>query len=230
MQGQVNVSPRKLLIAGAGGLGNEYTWVAEEMNHSARQRGKTTAVLEILGYTDDDPAKKEWLIGGYVVHGTIRDAFARFGSKDIGFAVAIGNNKLREQVAQDCEKLGWIPETLVHPSAIVAGGAEIGAGSYLAPGAVICPGARVGRHVIINTHASIGHDSTLEDFAQICPGARVSGACRVGKLGFVGSNATLAPKAVVGDEGVVGANSLVIRKVAPGTTVLGCPALVVGRP
>ena len=63
------MSPRKLLIAGAGGLGNEYTWVAEEMNHSARQRGKTTAVLEILGYTDDDPAKKEWLIGGYVVHG-----------------------------------------------------------------------------------------------------------------------------------------------------------------
>ena len=45
----------------------------------------------------------------------------------------------------------------------------------------------------------------------------------------MGSNASLAPMVQVGENSVVGANSLAIRKVAPGTTVFGCPALVVEK-
>jgi sugar O-acyltransferase (sialic acid O-acetyltransferase NeuD family) len=223
------VAPRKLLIAGAGGLGTEYVWVAEEMNHAAMGAGGGKAVWEILGFTDDAPHKKNTTIAGYLVHGTIQETFAKFGRDGIGFAAAIGVNTIRKRVAHAAEALGWAPQTLVHPSVIVAADARIEAGSYLAPGVVVCPGARVGMHVIINTHVSVGHDSTLGDFVQVCPGARVSGGCRVEQCGFLGSNATLAPRTVVGEGAVVGANSLVIREVAPGITVLGCPALAVGK-
>ena len=225
----MKAAPRKLLIVGAGGLGTEYAWVAEEMNHAAVGAGEGQAVWEILGFTDDAPPKKDTTIAGYLVHGTIEEAFAKFGRDGIGFAVAIGTNTTRKRVAQAAEALGWSPETLVHPSAIIAADARIGAGSYLGPGIVVCPGATVGKHVIINTHVSVGHDSILEDFAQICPGVRVSGGCRVGKGGFIGSNASLAPMVQVGEYAVVGANSLAIRKVAARTTVIGCPALVVGK-
>ena len=221
--------PKRLLVIGAGGLGTEFAWVASEMNSASCRDTGGRALWEILGYADDDPGKKGQLIRGCIVHGTIQEAFAKFGSKDIGFAAAVGSNKARERVACVAEELGWTPETLVHPSAIVAATAEIGGGSYLAPGTVVCRGARVGRHVIINTHVSVGHDSRLDDFVQICPGARVSGGCRVGRGGFLGSNASLAPKAVVCEEAVVGANSFVLRKVAPRTTVLGCPAIAIGK-
>jgi sugar O-acyltransferase (sialic acid O-acetyltransferase NeuD family) len=221
--------PRRLLIIGAGGLGTEFAWVASEMNHASCRDTGGCAPWEILGYADDNPAKKGQTIRGCIVHGTIQEAFLKFGSKDIGFAVAIGSNETRERVASLAEELGWTAETLVHPSSIVASTAEIGGGSYLAPGTVVCPGARVGRHVIINTHVSIGHDSQLDDFVQICPGARVSGGCQVERGGFVGSNSSLAPRAVVCEQAVVGACSFVLRKVAPRTTVLGCPAIAIGK-
>ena len=221
-----NIIPRKLIIVGAGGLGTEYAWVAEEMNRAA---GEGNAIWEILGFTDDDPKKKDTTIARYPVHGTIEETFAKLGGNGICFAAAIGANTIRKRLACAAEDLGWIPETLIHPSAIIAADAFIGAGSYLAPGTVVCPGARLGRHVIVNTHVSVGHHSTLEDFTQLCPGARVSGGCQVAQYGFLGSNATLAPKVVVGEGAAVGANSFVIRKVAPGMTVLGCPAMVVGK-
>jgi sugar O-acyltransferase (sialic acid O-acetyltransferase NeuD family) len=229
MKKQVEAVSEKLLIVGAGGLGTEYAWVAEEMNHAALGSGSCVPVWEILGFTDDDPHKKGKTVAGHLVHGTMQDAMAKFARDDIGFAIAIGVNKTRESLAQAAEAAGWSPVTLVHPSAIVARDAQIGAGSYLAPGTVVCPGARIGRYVIVNTHVSVGHGSTLEDYVQICPGARVSGGCRVKKWGFLGSNASLVPKAVVGEEAIVGANSLVIRTVRPGTTVVGCPAVAVAQ-
>lgn len=221
--------PIGLLILGAGGLGTEYAWVAEEMNEAARQNSRNGNVWEILGYADDDEEKKGKILRGYTVLETVREAFTRSDSRKMEFAVAIGSNRIRERVAREAEKRGWTPATLIHPSAIIASDAEIGPGSYLAPGSVVCPGARIGRHVIVNTHASIGHDSVLEDFVQLCPGTRVSGACRVETCGFLGSNASLAPKAVVGTDAVVAANSFVIRRVAGATTVLGCPAVPIGR-
>ena len=41
---------------------------------------------------------------------------------------------------------------------------------------------------------------------------------------FLGSHAVIVPKVVVGAYAVVGAGSVVIRKVAPGVTVFGVPA------
>lgn len=221
--------PKRLLIIGAGGLGVEFAWVASEMDAASCRNAGGCGLWEILGFADDDPEKKGRKLGGYLVHGTMEEAFAEFGSKGIGFAVAIGSNHAREVAARKAEDLGWAAEMLAHPSAIVAPTAEIGGGSYLAPGTVVCPGARVGRHVIINTHASIGHDGVLDDFAQICPGARVSGGCRVEKGGFLGSNSSLAPGIVVRERAVVSANSFVLRTVAPGTTVLGSPAMAMGK-
>jgi acetyltransferase-like isoleucine patch superfamily enzyme len=106
----------------------------------------------------------------------------------------------------------------------------IGAGTYIAPGCVVCPRAHVGNHVVINTHVSVGHDSVLEDYSQICPGARISGGCRIGKYAFLGSNASLTPGVAVGCGAVVGANSHAVRTVAPGVTVIGCPARAVCGP
>jgi acetyltransferase EpsM len=216
---------RKLLIVGGGGLGSEYAWVAEEMNHEARRNGAGCGPWEILGFADEDARKRGTEFAGYVIHGNLDETRAQFDTNDIGYAIAIGNNGTRERLAQAIEDLGWIPATLIHPSAIIAANALIGVGSYLGPGTVVCPGARVGRHVILNTHVSVGHDSTLQDFVQICPGARVSGGCWVGRGGFLGSNASIAPMGVVGEEAVVGANSFVVRRVAPRTTVLGVPAI-----
>lgn len=220
---------KKLIIIGAGGLGTEYAWVAEEMNRVASLQGYRENLWDLLGFVDDNPQKRGQRVRDYPVHGTLVEVAAKFSAMNVGFAVSIGRNEVRERIVSEAEKLGWTPEVLLHPSAIIAAGTDIGAGSYVAPGAVICPGARIGRFSIINTHVSVGHDSKLEDFVQVCPGARVSGGCRVERGAFIGSNACLGPKAVIGEQAVVGANSFVLRSVEPGATVLGCPAVKVGH-
>jgi sugar O-acyltransferase (sialic acid O-acetyltransferase NeuD family) len=225
MRIDVNRPPRKLFIVGAGGLGGEYAWVAEQMNEESRRNGVASVPWEILGFVDDDPTKTGAAFAGYLVHGNLLEAIGKFGLRDIAFTIAIGSNHARERMAMAIEKQGWIPETLIHPSAIIASTAFVGPGSYLAPGTVVCPRAHVGRHVILNTHVSVGHDSTLGDFVQVCPGGRVSGGCLVGAGGFLGSNASIAPMVAIGEGSVVCANSFVVRKVAPRTTVLGCPAV-----
>ncbi len=222
------ISTRKLLIVGAGGLGKEYCWVAGEMNRAARVTVSAGPLWEIVGFVDEDLRKRNQVIGGYPVHGSFDEASNKFAGTSLCFAVAIGDNEAREQAVSKAIELGWTPVTLAHPSAVLSEDAGIEEGVYIAPGVVVCPSARIGRFVIVNTHASIGHDSTLEDYVQVCPGARVSGGCRIEKGGFIGSNASLGPKAVVGARAVVGANSFVIRRVAPGTTVLGCPAVSIG--
>lgn len=45
-----------------------------------------------------------------------------------------------------------------------------------------------------------------------------------GKVFFLGSHATIAPGAEVGDGALVGAGSVVLKKVRPYTTAMGIPA------
>ena len=190
--------------------------------------GVQTCALPIC-YSDDAPEKRGKQLGRYLVHGTIKENAEKFAGQNVAFAVAVGDNYTRETLAHAAEAAGWCPATLVHPSVILADDASIGAGTYIAPGCVVCPRAQVGNHVIINAHVSVGHDSVLEDYTQICPGARISGECRIGKQAFLGSNASLTPGVMVGDGAVVGANSHAVRNVAPGMTVIGCPAREICR-
>lgn len=223
----LNSQTRTLVVVGAGGLGTEFTWVAQEINAAAERNGAARQPWQILGYTDDAAEKRGKQLGRYLVHGTIKETAEKLAGQDVAFAVAVGDNYTRETLARAAEAAGWCPATLVHPSVILADDARIGAGTYIAPGCVICPSAQVGNHVVINTHVSVGHDSVLEDYSQICPGARISGGCRIGKHAFLGSNASLTPGVAVGCGAVVGANSHAVRTVAPGMTVIGCPARVV---
>jgi sugar O-acyltransferase (sialic acid O-acetyltransferase NeuD family) len=199
------------------------------MNAAADRDGAAQRPWQILGYADDASEKRGKRIGRHLVHGTIKETAEKFAGQDVAFAVAVGDNYTRETLAHAAEAAGWCPATLVHPSVILAEDARIGAGTYIAPGCVVCPTAQVGNYVIINTHVSVGHDSVLEDYSQICPGVRISGGCRIGIRAFLGSNASLTPLVAVGDDAVVGANSHAVRKVAPGVTVVGCPARAVCR-
>ena len=229
MKGSSHAQPKALVIIGAGGLGTEFAWVAEESNAAADRDGGACRPWQLLGYTDDASEKKGKALGRYPVHGTIVEAAEKFGGQDVWFAVAIGDNAAREKLARAAEAAGWRPATIVHPSVIVAEDARIGAGTYIAPGCIVFPRAEVGKHVIINAHVSVGHDSALEDYSQVCPGARISGGCRVGRHAFLGSNASLTPRVEIGDGAVVGANSHAVRNVAPGVTAIGCPAREICR-
>lgn len=210
---------RKLVIFGAGGFGQEAIWVAESMNEELPEPLR----WEVLGYLDDDSTKVGQRFYGHPVLAAPPD------DRDLWFHCALGSNTAREAVASRLEARGWRPAALIHPSVVQAKFVEVGEGTYVGAGSILSPNARVGRHVIVNQRVSVGHDSLMEDFSQACPGSQINGFCQVLRGALIGSGASIRQGRSVGPRAVVGANSLAVMDVEPGTTVLGVPARLLSR-
>lgn len=221
-------SKRELVIIGAGGFGTVAASIADSMNAVAIG-GNGAALWDVIGYVDGDAAKGGTRHAERAVLGTIEGVGRNFRGRALWFFCAIGDNEARTKMARYAQSLGWRPATLVHPSAIIDGTAEIGAGSCIAPVVNVSYKAKIGAHVVVDSHVSIGHGAVLMDFCEVFSGARINGNCQVGKYAVVGCNATLLPGTVVGDRAVVGANSLAHGLVEPDATVFGCPARVLRR-
>lgn len=221
-------SKRELLIIGAGGFGAVAARMALSMNMAAINHAAAPS-WDVVGYADDDAAKRGTRHAEHVVHGTIEEAERIFRGRPLWFFCAIGDNSARARMARRAEEFGWKPATLVHPSAILDSTVKIGPGTCVGPASVISFNTKIGTHVLIDTHVSVGHDSELMDFCEVFSGARINGNCYVSEYALVGCNATVLPGTVVGCRAVVGANSLAQGLVEPDTTVFGIPARIIRR-
>lgn len=141
-------------------------------------------------------------------------------------ALGIGENTVRQSVAERCLAWGLELLTLVHPAATVSRSARLGAGTVVMAGTCINPDALVGRGAIINTGAVVEHDTSVGDFAHVSPNATMGGAARLGALAHLGLGAVILPGVGVGDGCIVGAGAVVVRDVPDGVVAMGVPARV----
>lgn len=149
----------------------------------------------------------------------------------IGFCVAIGNpyGRVRMKLHDSLSDTGFVPISVVHPSAIIASNARIGKGAQIMAGAIIQPEVTIGKQCIINTNASVDHECILEDGVEISPGATLCGAIRVEINAWVGAGAVVLPRLTIGADALVGAGAVVTKSVEPGVRVVGVPARPVER-
>jgi sugar O-acyltransferase (sialic acid O-acetyltransferase NeuD family) len=213
--------PILFVVVGAGGLGQEVVWAARNVN-------EVKLTYEILGFCDDDPAKKGTTYYGCRVAGTPEELDRGLEVKP-RFLCAIGENATRAAVVARLKALGWSAASVIDPSVIVGDGVKVDLGTYVGAGSILSPNARVGSHVIINHHCSIGHDSVLDDFVQVSPGGRVSGGCHLVEGATLGSNAVVAPGRSVGRYSTLGACSFALVDVPDHVMALGNPARVFRR-
>ncbi len=193
----------KLVIIGASGFGAEVAWVCRR------------AGIDVIGYCDDAESKQCGEFMKLPLLGTIEHASETLGPGG-HFHVAVGNNRARKQLTERGLRQGWIPATVVDPSAICAPDAVLGDGCYVGIGSVISCGSTLGRQVIVNHQVTVGHDCVVEDYAQLCPGVRVSGGCRIGAGSLLGSNAVTIPCRTVGAWAILGAGGIALRDIPDG--------------
>ena len=143
---------------------------------------------------------------------------------DAHFVVAIGSSAIRRGAFERCVKLGLQPATLVHPTAVLLGGAQVGVGTQVCAQALLGVDTYIGRNVIVNTAATLDHDVHVEDHALIGPGARLAGRVAVGKATHIGLAAAVREGTIIGDGALVAAGAVVIDDVPPGGRVAGVPA------
>ncbi len=142
--------------------------------------------------------------------------------KGIELHIAIGNCKIREEIAKKFQSLNFF--SIYHPDAIISLRSKIEVGTFLAAGSIIGPDAKVGKHSIINHHAVIDHDCSVGDFCHIAPHVSLGGGVKVGHGVLIGAGSIVLPGLTIADYSIVGAGSIVTNDVASCATVLGNPA------
>ncbi|MFA6096749.1 MAG: acetyltransferase [Candidatus Paceibacterota bacterium] len=203
----------KLIIYGAGGHGKVIA------NAVLNDTG-----VELVGFVDQNISLTGKTICGHKVLG-LPGMLPEFKKQGIDLCIiAIGDNKIRMELAARVEHLGFKLYTAIHPRAIIAPSAKIGKGTAVLAGALINPDAIIGNNVIINTGAIIEHDNVIKDNVHIAPGAMLAGEVEVGKLSFVGMGAKVKECQKIGAGCVIGMGAVVIDDIPDNSLAVGIPA------
>lgn len=169
---------KRLLIVGAGGHGRS---VAE-----AVLAGGT---FQLAGFVDDAAPTLcqvwEWTVFG----GTADIANCRQHAD--AAIVAIGNNRLREELHYRLYAAGFELATVIHPNAIVSPRAVMGVGSAIMAGAIVGTEAQLGAGVIVNCGAVVDHHCRVEDFGHLGVKAGMAGGSVLGRGAWMQAGAVL---------------------------------------
>jgi sugar O-acyltransferase (sialic acid O-acetyltransferase NeuD family) len=180
---------------------------------------------EIVGFLDSDERLHGRRIDGRKVLGgmdSVDELIAEHGVE--AAIVAIGDNGVRRDFAETCERAGLELINAIHPSANIARKTSIGTNVVVAAGALVCAHVQLGDSVILNTGCIVDHETMIGTAVHVCPGARVAGRVTIESGAFVGIGATVVQSLHIGYEAVIGAGAVVIEDVAPLSTVVGVPA------
>lgn len=150
-------------------------------------------------------------------------------SSGLSFHVAIGDNRVRERVAQRFLDEGLSPVSVISPDAKVSGSAKVGLGVFIAPYSHVGPLASVGSFAIVNTSSNLEHHAVLGDFAHLGPGSCVCGAGTVGKGAMVGANSVIKESCGLGEWSTLGALSFLnFKHLGVTESLVGAPARLRG--
>lgn len=202
----------KVIIIGAGGH-------AKVVADIARKSGDT-----VLGFLDDDEGKKGKDFFGARILGNTSE-YDKYISEAC-FIIAIGNNLVRKRIAESMTCRFY---TAIHPTAVIAEGAEIGEGVCIAALAAVNPDAKVGKHAIINTCAVVEHDCRVGDYAHLSPNATMCGLSNVGECSWIGAGATVVNGKKICGDALVGAGAVVAKDIEASGTYVGVPAKILEK-
>jgi sugar O-acyltransferase (sialic acid O-acetyltransferase NeuD family) len=180
------------------------------------------------------------LIDTYKIPGTEVMGYQVLGSEDrlselmaqhgvSGAIVAIGDNRIRRQVAERARsvapRLHFV--SVIHPSSRIGRDVEMGSGVAIMAGVTVNPGTRIGDFCYVNTNASVDHDNVLEPFSCVQPNAATGGNVRLGTLSVLAMGAIVVQGISIGEDTVIGAGSTVLNDIPGGVVAYGTPCCVV---
>lgn len=158
---------KRLIIIGAGGHARSVADIVLEQGQYA-----------LVGFLDDayPDLKSVWDIP---LLGRIDAVVSLRGLAQCAF-VAIGNNRVREDLFKITLEAGFDLPSIVHGRAVVSSRAVLGRGGAVMAGAVVGTEASLGDGVIVNAGAVVDHHAKVDDFGHLGVGAVMAGGSRLG--------------------------------------------------
>ena len=116
---------KNIVIIGAGDLGKEVVWLIEDIN-------KHCPTYLILGFLDDDADKAGGEFYGYKVLGKPSQLEEINRRTPLAAVIAIQDGSIRKKITEEHKDFySW--ESIVHPTAVIAGTSPVGQGSIVFP-------------------------------------------------------------------------------------------------
>ena len=212
---------KHLIIIGVGGFAREVYWHAQESSGYGTEWDLKGFLDGDVKLPDEEYEKLELPVLGDVAGYKIE--------KDDVFFCAIGNGAARKRIAEYmlAKKAEFI--TLIHHTAIIHGNVKVGVGCLVGPRTGLGDHVVLGDFVILNTASAVGHDAQLDDYVSLMSYVDITGYSHLEEGVMFGSGARILPHGKVGAYATVGAGSVVLRRVKPGITVFGNPAMPIAK-
>jgi len=164
-------------------------------------------------------------IGGIPLLGwqTVRE---RHGPADVRLFVAVGYRSIRarEGVYHSIKSNGYELANIMHPAAWIARDVAIGDNVIVMPGVVIEPGVELGANNVIWSNATICHDNTIGNHNFLAANATLGGNVVVGERNFIGFSSVVMQGRRIGDDTLIGAQTLVNCDTQDCSVYIGTPA------
>lgn len=189
-----------LLIVGAGGHGRS---VAEAV--------LAAGSYKVVGFVDDAASALQH-VWALPVFGATADLTSYREYADVAI-VAMGNNRLREELHGRLTVAGFELATVVHSHAMVSPRAVIGAGCAIMAGAIVGTEAQLGAGVIVNCGAVVDHDCRVDDFGHLGVNAAMSGGSVLGRGAWMQAGSVLGYGAMVDAWRVLGPGEAVNKTI-----------------
>ena len=145
------------------------------------------------------------------------------------FILGIGDNIIRQKIANLILSKKKILLNVVHPSSIISNYAISGTGNFIAANVTVNAFAKIADYCILNTGCIIEHECIIESGAHIAPGAVLAGNVFVGENSFIGANSVVKQGIKIGKGVIVGAGSVVIRDILDNEIWAGNPVKNLNR-
>jgi sugar O-acyltransferase (sialic acid O-acetyltransferase NeuD family) len=214
---EVIVTKGKIYIVGAGGFSREiYDYLSTT---KFEYKG-----YQCAGFLDDDTTQLDNFDLEHSIIGPLEDVNIPKGSKLI---IGLANPLLKERLFKFYSELDISFITYIHPSATVGKYIQLGEGCVICPNVTITTNVKIGLCSTVNAHSSIGHDVIIGDFCTLSGHCDITGQVHIGNRVMLGSHALIIPRKIVESDSIIGAGSVVIKRVRSGTTVFGNPAKII---
>ena len=133
--------------------------------------------FEILGFVDVDEKLESIVTRNFKVIES-QNNLNKLVDKASHFIVAIGNNKIRENIYNKAA-LYLKPATIIHPTAIIGFNVTINDGSVVLSNSVINNSTIIGKNCIINAGTIIDHDCKIGNGVHLSIGTKVGSTSSV---------------------------------------------------